>query len=92
MREFKPSDFACSFPFLSKSGKAEIEIAAQSIMALLAKSGNTFRRLPWREYKRLSGVTIPVGENDFRYARDYCTSEAAARKFSPIWENLGQEN
>lgn len=83
----KPSDFL-QHPYDSVFHKMETEIVARNIMAILSRTGDSFRRLEWQEYEseRMKDGNFTHGEaSQFEKVRDYCLSAETARLFSPAW-------
>lgn len=83
----KPSDFM-THPFASVMQNAESEIVARNIMAILSRTGDTFRPLTWEEYKTERLKDGNFSENEESYFIDvigYCESEKTAKLFSKAW-------
>lgn len=83
----KPSDFM-THPFASVMQNAESEIVARNIMAILSRTGDTFRLLTWEEYKTERLKDGNFSENEKPYFTDvigYCESEDTAKLFSKAW-------
>ena len=84
----KPSNFK-SDPMGSVLQEAESETIARNIMVILARTGDIFRPLSWKEYKteREKDKDFSSGEKSyFEVVIDYCKSPDTARLFSPVWE------
>ena len=83
----KPSDFT-RFPMGSALQKNECEVVAHNIMVILRRTGDKFRELGWREYRkeRLSDGNFTESEEAyFNQVIDYCASPATAKLFSRSW-------
>ena len=86
----KPSNFT-NFPIGSIANKCENEIVAQNIMIILERTGNKFRKLSWREYKkeRLNDKRFSEGEKSFfNSVIEYCTSANKAKLFNKAWNQI----
>ena len=86
----KPSDFK-NFPCSSVLQKSESETVAQNIMVILARTGNTFRPLSWKEYKteRLKDGNFSEGEKGFfKQVTKWCKSAESAQLFSKEWAEV----
>jgi len=86
----KPSVLAKIQPMSSITQKSEYETIATNIMRILARTGDTFRSLSWREYKkeRLKDKGFEEGEKGyFNRVKYYCSSAKAARNFCEGWKN-----
>ena len=90
----KPSDFAKVFPSASVFLNNESETAAQNIMIMLARRGDTWRALTFDEYREIrmadgaSSVCVEGEQYYFDKVVRYCVSEEIARLFSPNWDAL----
>ena len=83
----KPSDFT-EYPWSSVCRHCEDEVVAQNIMIILKRTGNEFRDLTWKEYKkeRLKDGNFTMEEKEcFEKVIWYCKSEKKARLFSKYW-------
>ncbi len=86
----KPSDFTV-FPSDSIFHNTETEDIALNIMAILARTGDTFRNLGWDEYKAERQVDGHFTENERGYFDNvigYCVSSDTAVRFSPMWAGV----
>ena len=86
----KPSNF-CTRPYGSILQKTEAEIIALNIMVILKRTGNTFRRLTWGEYKkeRMKDGNFTMDEREyFEEVIDYCKSSETAKLFCPDWKKI----
>lgn len=84
-----PSSFR-NHPMSSVFRKSEYETIAQNIMIILAKNGDKFRKLSWKEYKteRLIDGNFSEGEKMyFNAVINYTTSAKKAQTFSNSWKN-----
>ncbi len=87
----KPSDFAKVFPLDSPFKSMESETVAQSIMTILARTGDTFRMLPWEEYmaqRTRDGNFSREEKIYFEEVKTFCSSEDRAIAFSKAWASL----
>ena len=85
----KPSNFL-AHPYDSVFHKMETEIVARNIMAILTRTGDSFRTMEWQEYEaeRMKDGNLTHGEaSQFEKVRDYCIDENVARLFLPAWRN-----
>lgn len=86
-----PSNFK-SKPMNSVKQKSETETIARNIMVILSRTGDEWREVSWDEYKaeRLKdGEFSEWAERPhFEAAIPYTTSEANARRFSPVWDSV----
>lgn len=83
----KPSNFL-AHPYDSVFHNMETEIVARNIMVILARTGDSFRRIEWGEYEaeRMKDGSFTYGEASmFEKVRDYCVDENVAQSFSPAW-------
>lgn len=83
----KPSNFRI-LPGGSLAGESGAETVAQNIMVILARTGDTFRAMPWDEYRlqRLEDSSFRESEKSyFDEVVRHCESGEAAAKFSPAW-------
>lgn len=88
--EMTPSKFT-SYPLGSVTQKAEYETVARNIMVILARTGDSFRPLDWKEYKteRLKDMDFNEGEKRFfDIVKHDCMSAETARSFSPVWNKV----
>lgn len=85
-----PSNF-CSLPMGSIAQNSESEAIACNIMRILKANGNTFRLLPFSEYKekRISdGATefeISNEKSYFDRVVDHCSTDNKAHQFCRSW-------
>lgn len=85
-----PNNFKVQ-PMNSVMHKSEAETVARNIMVILSRTGNTWRLLPWNEYKaeRRNDNNFTMSEQSyFNNVIDYTSSEQAARLFSPVWKEV----
>jgi len=83
----KPSDFT-NYPFGSVFNKSEYETIALNIMKILSKTGDIFRSIGWREYKKERLVDGNFSEGEKRFfinVAPYCKSLTKAKTFSKSW-------
>jgi len=88
----KPSDFMV-FPNSSIKGKTEYETIAVNIMAILKRTGDTFRPLGWEEYEteRLKDRNFSQRERGyFDAVIGYCANSDTAKLFSPMWKKVAE--
>ena len=88
-----PSDFLIN-PSSSVFNKSEYETIAANIMVILKRTGNAFRKLSWREYKkeRIKDGNFTESEKIFfNSVVGYCKSQKSAKSFSPVWANKFNE-
>jgi len=82
-----PSDFtAC--PWSCIFNKSEYETIAQNIMVILKRTGDKFRKLTFKEYKKerkKDGNFTGSEEEYFDKVIDYCSSSEKAKTFSKVW-------
>jgi hypothetical protein len=86
----KPSEFAKKHPFGSVFQKTEYEVIAKNIMTILGRTGDTFRELPWEEYKterQRDKQFTDREEGYFDSVIEYCESAKTARLFSKSWKD-----
>ncbi len=84
----KPSDFR-THPYDSIFQNSESETVARNIMAILARTGDTWRQMEWHEYE-----TEREKDGNFSFAEStyfgkvvkFCASAETAQLFSPAWE------
>jgi len=84
----KPSNFN-TYPWSSVFQKSENESIAQNVMAILQRTGDTWRLLSWKEYKkeRLKDKDFSDEEKGFfDEVIDYCKSPDTAKLFAPDWK------
>lgn len=86
----KPSDFK-NYPWDSVLHKCELESIAQNIMIILARTGDTFRKLSYEEYKNELNKDgqYAQGETDFNKVIDsgYFKNADTAQLFSKEWKD-----
>lgn len=86
----KPSDFAFH-PWDCVFHKMEAEVIASNIMAILKRTGDTWRELTWEEYSNERCKDGNFSETEHAYfdgVIGYCKSEDTARLFSKDWFNV----
>jgi hypothetical protein len=84
----EPSNFT-KFPCDSIKQNHQTEQIARNIMVILKRTGDTFRLLTWKEYKKERLEDGHFTESEHRYFDDviaYCASPETAKKFSPVWK------
>lgn len=84
----KPSNFT-SHPMGSISQNSETETIASNIMKILQRTGNIFRKLTFKEYKkeRLKDKDFSSIEEDyFNTAIKHCDSADNAQLFCDDWK------
>lgn len=82
-----PSNFM-SFPMGSVLKNHESEVIARNIMAILNRTGNTFRELTWEEYSKERKKDGNFSEREKGYFDDvikYCKSADTAVCFCEDW-------
>jgi hypothetical protein len=82
-----PSNFTGK-PMGSVLQNSESETIAANIMTILSRTGNTFRKLTWDEYKseRLKDSNFSEREKSyFDKVIDYCKSPDTAKSLSNNW-------
>jgi len=90
-----PSDFYGSFN--SVFNKSEYEIIANNIMTILERVGNTWKKLPWKTYKRermKDGAIdwhVEAEREYFDGAVLYCVSPEKAAAFCPRWLEISEK-
>jgi hypothetical protein len=87
-----PQDITRTCVLDSVEKEWEVECVAKNIIVILARTGNTFRKLSWDEYKaeRKKDGNFTVREvGFFNKAVGYCESENLARSFCPGWGGYG---
>lgn len=85
----KPSGFLRMSNMGSVTHNAESERIARNIMVILSRTGDTFRRLEWDEYKaeRMKDGGFTERERIyFDKVIDYCKSADTAALFAPGWK------
>lgn len=86
----KPSDFT-KFPIASIFGAAEYEGVAQNIMIILTRTGDEWRQLLWKEYKKerkkdeATEHDLYREESYFEDVSTYCANAKKALEFCPHW-------
>lgn len=83
----QPESFL-NHPWNSIVKNSESETIACNIMAILYRTGNTFRELTWDEYKeeRLKDGNFTESEKSyFDKVISYCKSADTAKLFSKSW-------
>jgi hypothetical protein len=89
--DIRPSDFTCIFPTQSKGKDPLCEAVILNIMIILARTGDTFRELPFSEYKqrrKTDGGYTKIEKKLFPKVIGYCSSAEKAAEFSPAWERI----
>jgi len=89
-----PSDFKNRFPMNSLEQKNEVEVIAQNIMKILARTGDTFRPLSSEEYeteRRKDGGWSSFEGELFKRAAPHCVTEETALAFSPDWKRISDK-
>lgn len=89
----KPFSFL-SQPMDSITQSPEAETVARNIMAILSRTGDSFRRLEWIEYRseRLKDGNFSDKELVwFDLVCAYCENEETAKLFSPVWANASEK-
>jgi hypothetical protein len=87
--ELKPSDFAKVNPRNSVFRKSEHETIARNIMVILSRTGNKFRHLSWKEYKKerlKDGQFTDMEKHYFDDVLSWCVGPKKAKKFSIAWD------
>lgn len=90
----KPSDFAKASPMGSILKKTEAEVVARNIIVILERTGNTWRKLTFEEYKteRLKDTSFTsLEESYFNQVIDYCVSPQTAKLFAPGWKEVAEK-
>lgn len=85
-----PEDFTVQ-PMNSIRRKSEAETVARNIMVILARNGNKWRLLGWNEYeteRRKDGDFTMSEQSYFDAVYIHTETEQAARRFSPVWQNV----
>lgn len=85
-----PSDFNV-FPLASVVRDGNAEQVAQYIMAILSRTGNTWRNLSWDEFKaeRNKDERFHLNEKDwYNKVIEYCQSAQTARLFCKDWAKI----
>lgn len=87
----RPSDFM-KHPFDSVMQNCESETVARNIMVILSRTGNTFRDLTWREYKKerskdRDSDAVDMEKGYFQDVIKYCKSPDTATCFSKTWSS-----
>jgi hypothetical protein len=89
-----PSDYK-SFPMASVEQSHEREQAAYNIMQILARNGNTWRKLSLKEYKKErkkdGQVVEHLEEHFFLCCRWHCLSAETADSFCPTWYSRSKQ-
>lgn len=91
----KPSDISSIEPFSSVFYKSECETVAQSIIIILKRTGNEWRKMEYEEYKteRLKDGGFSEREKAyFDQVVGYTVSADTARLFSPQWNIQTEQN
>jgi len=88
--ELTPADF-CIQPWGSMLQNSESETVAVNIMVILKRTGNTWRKLTWDEYKKERLKDGNFTENE-KPCHDkviaFCKSPDTAALFCPDWEKV----
>lgn len=88
-----PSDLVKKYPFESVFEKSEHETIALNIIRVLERTGNTWRKLSYEEYKteRLKdGNYSKQEEIYFEQVLKYTENPTIAAKFSSEWKKVVQ--
>ncbi len=83
-----PSDFK-KYPWNSVTKNSESETVAKNIMVILSRTGDTFRKLSWDEYKKERQKDGNFTEREkayFNKVASWCRTAEQAATFSPVWE------
>ena len=83
----KPSDFKQE-PFNSLTQSFETELVASNIMKILARTGNTWRRLSIEEYEKERFKDGSFSKREIHFfdkVIDYTTCERKALEYSVNW-------
>ena len=83
----KPSDFAKVHPWSSVKGTSEHETVCKSIMIILSRTGDKWRRLSQKEYEK-DGNWSDREYGFFQEVVGFTKSEDTAVLFSPKWAEL----
>lgn len=84
----KPSNFIGKEPLNSVFKKYEVEIVAMNIIIILKRTGDNFRLISWREYKKERIRDGDFSEYEKRYfdmVKGYFSSYKKIKSFSPYW-------
>lgn len=87
----RPSDFAKVKPFGSVLQKSEAETVAHNIILILARTGDTFRKLEWEEYeieRKKDGNFSNAELMYFINVSKHCVSADTAVLFAPSWSQV----
>ena len=90
---FKPSDFIIE-PWDSIFKSKESEIIALNIMKILKRTGDTFRKISWEEYKeeRLKDGNFTESEKVyFEKVVNFCATLEGTKLFSRTWHRRYME-
>ena len=91
----QPSDFT-AFPLGSVLDKCEAEVIAIKIMKILSRTGNTFRKLTFEEYRKEREKDGNFEEMlEYMYFKrvwPYCKSAEDAMAFSKVWKNAANQS
>lgn len=91
----KPSTFTIK-PMGSTLQKSEYETIARNIMAILQRTGDTFRELTWEEYKeeRLKDGYFNEGERSYFDKVCYLANgdKESILRFSPSWREAYEQS
>lgn len=91
--KMQPSNFT-THPYDSILQKSEAETVARNIMVILARTGDIWRELSWKEYqdeRKVDGKYADTEYGYFEQVKWVGYSESNARKFSPAWEKVKGE-
>ena len=83
-----PQDFTV-YPWSSVLQNSESETIARNIMTILSRTGNIWRKLLWKEYKKerqKDGNFTESEKGYFAGVINYCKSPDTAISFSKAWE------
>lgn len=85
-----PSNY-CIKPWNSVLQKSEAETVARNIMAILNRTGNTWRELSFVEYEKerlKDGNYSSIEQQYFNEVIGYCKSPGTAILFSDSWKEV----
>jgi len=84
----KPSDYSKIQPMSSVFYKSEHEVIARNCVTILMRTGDTWRKLTWEEYKVERIKDGGFSEREREYFDDVIPyiKEDKVQSFSPAWE------
>ena len=85
-----PRDYT-TYPWSSIMGSSEYETTALNVMQILARTGNKWRELSFKEYaeeRKKDGNFSSIEEGYFKEVVGYCCSADTAKLFSSSWKNV----